>query len=168
MVLLHPKSTGYVKLHGKDSFIQPIINPNSLSDPDDEDVETILEGIHQALKLVHTEALKKYDIHLNHHQVPGCHHDDLNDEYWRCAIRHLSVNSRHLSGTAKMGPESDKEAVVDKDLKVYGVHNLRVADSSVIPVSISGNLMAANLMIGEKAADIIRKDWLKEKCQCDS
>ncbi|XP_018569540.1 glucose dehydrogenase [FAD, quinone]-like [Anoplophora glabripennis] len=170
VVLLHPKSTGYVKLHGKESSWHPNINPNSLSDTDDEDVDTILAGIHEALKLVHTEALKKYGVHLSQHQVPGCEHGDhgdLNDEYWRCAIRQLSVNSRHFTGTAKMGPKNDKEAVVDEDLRVYGVHKLRVADSSVIPVSISGNLMAANLVIGEKAADIVKKDWLKEKCQCE-
>ncbi|KAJ8917307.1 hypothetical protein NQ315_002325 [Exocentrus adspersus] len=168
VVLLHPKSAGYVKLHHKDPFSAPIINPNSLTDQDEEDLETILAGVNKALKLVRSEALHKHGYQLNAHQIPECDHDGfVNDHYWRCAIKYLSVNARHLSGTARMGAEGDKEAVVDKDLRVYGVHNLRVADSSVIPVTISGNLMAAEYMIGEQAAAKIKTDWLKEKCRCE-
>lgn len=59
-----------------------------------------------------------------------------------------------------MGLPTEKEAVVDQDLKVYGVHKLRVADASVIPVSITGNLMAPEIMIAERAADILKENWL--------
>ncbi|KAJ8985230.1 hypothetical protein NQ317_018259 [Molorchus minor] len=159
VVLLHPKSTGVLALHDSDPLHHPLINPNYLNDEDDRDVETILAGIHKALRLAHAEALQKLGIHLNHNRVPGCEHDELDDSYWKCAIRHLSVSLGDVSGTARMGPETDKAAVVDHKLRVYGVHKLRVADASVIPVSISGHLMAPTIMIGEKAADLIKEDW---------
>ncbi|KAJ8937530.1 hypothetical protein NQ314_011809 [Rhamnusium bicolor] len=159
VVLLHPKSTGVTALHDKDPLHHPLINPNYLHDEDDHDIETILAGVHKALKLAHTESLQKLGIHLNHNKVPGCEHAETDDDYWKCAIRHLSVSFGHVSGTAKMGPETDKGAVVDHKLRVYGVHKLRVADASVIPVSISGHLAAPTILVGEKAADLLKEDW---------
>ncbi|XP_018569548.1 glucose dehydrogenase [FAD, quinone] [Anoplophora glabripennis] len=158
VVLLHPKSTGVLALHDKDPLHRPLINPNYLNDEDDHDLETIVAGIHKALKLAHADALQKLGIHLNVNKVPGCEHFEAEDDYWRCAIRHLTVSLGHVSGTARMGSEKDKTAVVDKKLRVYGLHKLRVADSSVIPVSISGHLTAPIVLIGEKAAELIRED----------
>ena len=56
-----------------------------------------------------------------------------------------------------MGPETDKEAVVDSTLKVYG--GLRVIDASIMPTLVSGNTNAPAIMIGEKGADLIKNDW---------
>lgn len=61
------------------------------------------------------------------------------------------------TGTCKMGPKSDPGAVVDDELRVYGVKGLRVADTSIMPAMVVGNLHAEALMIGEKAADMIKK-----------
>lgn len=60
-----------------------------------------------------------------------------------------------------MGLPDDKDSVVDHHLNVHGITNLRVADAGVIPVTISGNVMAAEVVIGEKAADLIKEYWLK-------
>jgi choline dehydrogenase len=88
---------------------------------------------------------------------PGCAHLEFqSDPYWECVIRHHTWSSYHDSGTCKMGPPTDPWAVVDPELRVYGVPNLRVADASIMPEITSGNINAPIIMIGEKAADLIK------------
>lgn len=155
-----PKSTGNLKLKSKDPFHWPLLTLNHLSDLDDQDMATTLAGIKKAIAITQTQPFKKLGAHLNPVQVPGCQQfEHGKDEYWKCAVRHLSVSLRHLTGTCRMGPATDKDAVVDNKLRVYGIHKLRVADPSVIPVSITGQLNAAASMIGEKAASYIQEDW---------
>ncbi|KAJ3664213.1 hypothetical protein Zmor_008400 [Zophobas morio] len=160
VMLAHPKSTGTVVLKNKDPLHHPLVDPNQLSDPDDEDLHTLLAGIKKAVSFADTEALKKLDLVFNEHQVAGCEdHEWGTDDYWKCAIKHLTISLRHVTGTARMGPKGDEDAVVDNKLNVYGVHKLRVADASVIPVTITGHTMAASIMIGEKASDLIKESW---------
>ncbi|CAH0548913.1 unnamed protein product [Brassicogethes aeneus] len=158
--LTNPKSRGHMKLLDKDPLHKPLIDLNLLSDEDENDLETLLAGIKIAFKLAQTKSMQNLGIHINTHAAPGCdkHLFDTKD-FWICQIKHLSYNLRQVSGTAKMGPKSDKTAVVDNHLKVYGVHKLRVADASVIPVTITGNYFAAEVLIGEKASDIIKEEW---------
>jgi len=70
-----------------------------------------------------------------------------------CDRSELPVN--HLAGTARLGDPSDPRAVVDRYLRVIGVHGLRVADASVMPAPPSGNTHATCVMIGERAAQFI-------------
>lgn len=58
-----------------------------------------------------------------------------------------------------MGPQSDTDAVVDPEMKVYGIHNLRVIDASIMTKIVSGNINAPIIMMAEKGADIIKKFW---------
>lgn len=156
VILLHPKSTGFLKLHDKDPLHHPLIDTHSLTDPDERDVETILAGIHNALKLAHSETFQKLGVKLNPHKLPACEHFE-NDGYWKCAIRHLSTNLGAITGTVRMGKQAEEGACVDDQLAVHGIHKLRVADSSIIPVTISGHLSGVNAVIGERAADLIKQ-----------
>jgi choline dehydrogenase len=69
----------------------------------------------------------------------------------------LAIAYWHQSGTAKMG--RDPMSVVDNELRVYGVNNLRIADASIMPHVTSGNTMAPCVVIGEKASDAIRANY---------
>lgn len=156
----HPKSKGTVTLKSKDPFNHPVISPNALSDVEEHDISTVLAGIRKAQEYLKTETFHKLGAEINKHQLHGCdQHEFDSDVYWKCAIRFLSVNLGHASGTAKMGPETDPEAVVDNKLRVHGVHKLRVADASVIPVEITGHLEAPTVMVGEKASDLLKEYW---------
>ena len=68
-------------------------------------------------------------------------------------IRNKSDTAYHPSCSNKMGV--DKMSVVNPETKVYGIENLRIVDSSIMPDIISGNINAATLMIAEKASDLI-------------
>jgi choline dehydrogenase-like flavoprotein len=68
-----------------------------------------------------------------------------------------TVNTTHSSGTCKLGPASDKSAVVDQYCRVHGLENIRVADASVMPNVVRANTNSTTIMIGERVAD-----WIKE------
>ena len=75
------------------------------------------------------------------------------DNYWECFARHLTMSMYHPTGTCAMGK------VVDNELRVIGVDNLRIVDASVMPEITSGNTNAPVIMIAEKASDMIRNYW---------
>lgn len=64
-----------------------------------------------------------------------------------------------------MGPASDRDAVVDSRLRVYGIKRLRVVDSSIMPVLPAAHTNAPTMMIAEKGADYIKQDWRLDKCR---
>jgi len=83
--------------------------------------------------------------------VPGYQYET--DEELCDAVRQYSQTIYHPAGTCKMG--SDSNAVVDDELRVHGVGNLRVVDASIMPEIVSGNTNAPTIMIAEKASDMI-------------
>ena len=99
-------------------------------------------------------------------QFPGCTAVPMwTDAYWECMIRHYSVTIYHPVGTCKMGPAWDESAVVDPQLRVYGVRGLRVIDASIMPTMVSGNTNAPTIMVAEKGADMIKDFWLRKTGQ---
>ena len=86
-------------------------------------------------------------------------HGPWSDEYFKCVAKNAPFTVYHSVGTCKMGPPKDEMAVVDPTLKVIGIQNLRVIDSSIMPKIVGSNTNAATVMIGEKGADMILKDY---------
>ena len=143
-----PKSYGYVKINSKNIHEPPIINPNYLSDP--YDVDVLLKSIRIGKKFLSTSPLQPY---LNGQANPS--NDIQNDDELLSWARSEGITVYHMIGTAKMGPKSDKMAVVNNELQVRGIDSLRVADASIMPSMPSGNTNAPTMMIAEKASDMI-------------
>ena len=89
------------------------------------------------------------------------------DAYWERIIREKTGPENHQAGTYKMGHESVSEAVVNNELRVYGISNPRVADSSIFPMLTNSNPVAAIVMLAEKAADLIHAGWLNISKEID-
>ena len=148
-VLLRPKSRGQVTLAGIDPAAAPVIDPRFYSD--DTDMHVMLRGLKEARRIVHAESFQKYQPS---ELAPGTavQSDEALVEY----VRNNGSTIYHPVGTCKMG--SDAMAVVDTRLKVHGVEGLRVVDASIMPTIVGGNTNAPTIMIGEKAADLIKED----------
>ena len=142
----HPKSRGSVTLDSSDPYVYPKILFNYLEHEDD--LKQTRECINVARKILSQPSLAK---HAGKEVGPGTdlQSDDELNEY----IRSKAETAYHPCGTLKMG--IDKMAVVDENLKIHGLQNIRVADASVMPEIPSANLNAPTLMIAEKASDII-------------
>lgn len=161
-IVQYPRSIGRLTLQSKNPFDPPKMDPNFFSHP--ADLEIILEGVKHAINISRTEAFQAYGSRLHDLKIPGCRQFEFaSDDYWRCAIKHLPSMMNHEVGTVKMGPQTDASAVVDPQLRVYGVQRLRVADASIMPTIPSGHVNAGIYMIGEKAADMIKETWKSAK-----
>lgn len=162
-MILRPKSRGFIKLHSKNPLRYPLLYHNYLTHPDD--VNVMREGVKLAVAFGETETLKQqFGATFFSKPVPNCKHLPLfTDEYWECFIRQYTMTIYHMSGTAKMGPATDPEAVVDPQLRVYGMRGLRVIDASIMPTITNGNIYAPVIMIGEKGADMIKALWLRDE-----
>ncbi|XP_047999282.1 glucose dehydrogenase [FAD, quinone]-like [Leguminivora glycinivorella] len=157
-MLLHPKSKGNMLLGSRNPFEDAKLYGNYLTHQ--QDVDTMVAAIRYIQKMVETPFFQKYGATLHSKRFPNCRQHQFNsDGYWECAVRTVTATLHHQISTCRMGPSSDPEAVVDPELRVYGVDRLRVVDSSVIPRTIAAHTNAPAIMIGEKAADMIKNTW---------
>ncbi len=146
---VRPASRGEVRLRSADPLEPPAFHPNFLGET--EDVEAMLAGIRKLRSILATEPMASRIV-SERVPGPGVETDEELIDYMQreghCAF--------HPAGTCKMG--TDTMAVVDPRLRVHGVERLRVVDASIMPTVTSGNTNAPVVMIGEKAADMIRAD----------
>lgn len=158
LMLLHPKSVGYLELRDTNPFSFPRMYGNYLTDP--RDVRTFIEGIRHVQALAETEPFQRIGAQIHRARYPTCRKFKFDsDAYWECAIRTLTATLHHQIATCRMGPEGDPRAVVDPELRVHGIQRLRVVDSSIIPRTTCAHTHAPAVMIGEKAADMIKATW---------
>lgn len=160
ITVLHPVSRGSVRLRTSDPFEYPLIDLNLLSDPYDLDMARTYEGIKIALSLLETKHFKSHNVTLMPPSLPACRgYKALSKDFWYCNIRHLTMHLYDAAGTNRMGPNPGS-SVVDSNLRVHGIKNLRVADASVFPDSISGHVAPSTIMVGEKVSDMIKSSAL--------
>jgi choline dehydrogenase len=144
---VRPTSRGEININSNDSRDNPKIKMNYLSTHDDRDVAA--KGLKIVRKIMfETNTFKKYEPE---EYRPGINITD-DEELVKAASEHAQTIF-HPVGTCKMG--SDENAVVDSNLRVHGIQNLRVIDASIMPTITSGNTNAPTIMIAEKAADLI-------------
>lgn len=161
-MILRPRSRGFIKIQSKNPLRYPLLYHNYLTHPDD--VNVMREGVKAALAVGETAAMKQFGSRFHAKPLPNCKHLPLfTDEYWECFVRQYTMTIYHMSCTAQMGPPTNPWAVVDPQLRVYGVKGLRVIDASIMPTITSGNIHAPVVMIAEKGADLVKELWLQEE-----
>lgn len=143
---LRPQSRGFVTLASNDPLVAPQIQPNYLSA--EHDMQVMVDAVKIARRVFAAPAFA--DV-LGEELMPG--RAVQSDEEIKQYIRRAAESIYHPVGTCKMG--RDEQAVVDPQLRVNGIENLRVVDASIMPSLVGGNTNAPTLMIAEKAADLI-------------
>lgn len=152
--LLRPKSRGTVTLNSADPSDPPAIDPAFLTHPDD--VEKLYRAARITQQIMQSPALD--DVRGK----PLYGTDAVDEAELRADITARADTVYHPVGTCKMAPSLavDPMSVVSPELKVHGLKGLRVIDASIMPQVISGNTNAPTIMIAEKAADLIKADWV--------
>ncbi len=149
MNLLHPESRGHVHIKNNNPLTAPSIQFNFFSTENDR--RKAIYGIKEVRRLAKTTALKPY---IQEEITPGPQFQTENELQAYC--RSAGRSTHHGTSTCKMG--IDKLAVVDPQLKVIGINQLRIIDASIMPNLVGGNTNAATIMIGEKGASMLLKD----------
>jgi choline dehydrogenase len=148
-VHLRPDGRGWVRIKSPDPLAPPAIQFNFLAS--DYDFQALIHGMKLSRKIAAQPALRPF---VGEEVVPG---PEVQSEAEMIEeIRVRGVSNLHPVGTCRMG--SERDAVVDPRLKVYGVEGLRVADASIMPVVPGGNTNAPSIMIGEKCAAMTLED----------
>jgi choline dehydrogenase len=145
--VLHMKSRGWVRLRSADPLAYPMIQYNLYTG--EGDLETMVRAVKLSRELHRQSPLKEL---MTKELLPG--ENVRTDEELARNIRETTEHRHHPLGTCRMGV--DDMAVVDAELRVRGIENLRVADASIMPDDPTGNTNVPTIMIGEKAADLIR------------
>ena len=142
----YAKSRGFLRLRSADPLSSIEIHPELLSSPDD--IQTLIDGMSTLRGITSAPPFRDKLI-----SIDGLPSTDASNEELTSFLRKNTGPFQHPAGTCRMGKE--KSAVVGPDLLVKGVEKLWVADSSVFPAPIAGNINATTMMIGEKAAQLI-------------
>ena len=145
--LVRPKSRGQIRLTGT-NFDDPVrIGANMLSHPDD--VTAAIACVELCREVGNSAPLGRY---TKREVMPGALKGSELEDF----VRNAAITYHHQTCTAKMG--RDSMSVVDSQLKVYGIEKLRIADGSIMPRVTTGNTMAPCVVIGERAAEVLRND----------
>ena len=147
------RSRGTVRLRSRDYRDRARVDPRYFTDPEGHDEQVMLYGVRLARKIVSQPAMAEWAAQ---ELAPGpdAQSDDEIIDYF-----HKTHNTvYHPACTARMGPDGDRDAVLDPRLAVRGVQGLRVADGSAMPFLPAINPCITTMMIGEKCAEMMIQD----------
>jgi choline dehydrogenase-like flavoprotein len=145
--IVRPVSRGFIKLTSADPTAALHIDPSYLAE--EADMRAMLEAMRICREIGAAHAFDSWRLR---EVIPGP--EMKSESELRDYIRQAALTYFHPAGSCRMG--IDSAAVVDPELRVHGVVGLRVADASIMPSIVSGNTNAPTIMIGEKAADIVK------------
>ena len=145
---LRPESRGEIRLKSPDPFDAPAVHPNYLATETDQ--RTLVAGLKLIRRILATPPMQSF---IEAEFQPGL--EVGSDVELLDYARRRGGTVYHPTSTCKMG--NDAMAVVNPELRVHGISGLRVADASIMPTVVSGNTNAAAIMIGERAADMVRQ-----------
>jgi len=157
---LRGTSRGSLLARSADPADPPIIRPNYLATDYDRDIAIRL--VRFLRRLMSQPSLAPY--------VAGELGDSAlaeSDDEILEFMRRRGTSAYHSVGTCAMGPDSDRNAVLDERLRVRGVSGLRVVDCSVMPQQVSANTNGPVMAVAWRAADMIRAD-LRQAPEPDS
>ena len=155
--LARPTSRGSIRLRSADPAENPLIDPAYLRE--ENDVDRMVVALEMVRDIAHTSALEPW---RGTELLPGA--EVRNEDDCRAFIRRTAGSFFHLAGTCRIG--TDDLAVVDPELRVHGIGNLRVVDASVMPSLVSAPPNAAVLGIAERAAALIAPALAVSSAQC--
>ncbi|MEH2207347.1 MAG: GMC oxidoreductase [Nostoc sp.] len=156
--IAHPKSRGRLRLTGADPSDPILIDANTLSHADD--LKTAIACVELCREVGNSAPLRPF---VKREVMPG----NLKGAELESFIRDAATSFWHETCTAKMG--QDAMSMVDSNLRVYGIDNLRIADGSILPRVTTGNTMAPCAIVGERAAEILHlKHQLQTTVKTDS
>ncbi|XP_052890507.1 neither inactivation nor afterpotential protein G [Anopheles moucheti] len=154
-----PSSRGAIFLRDRHIDSVPFYNPNYLKDR--ADIECMIKAIRLAARTVRTDAFRRIGAHLHWPAIKRCSNfgppvnssEEPSDRFLECLLRTTALTGHHPGGTAAIGRHG--EAVIDNQLRVYGVHGLRVVDASVFPAPVSGTPNSVVIAVAEKGSELI-------------
>jgi choline dehydrogenase len=142
-----PKSRGSIRLTGPNPLDPVQVDPNTFAEPDD--LKVALAAVELCREIGNAQPLGQF---VKREVMPG----NLRGSELEHYVRNAAMSYYHLTCTAKMG--TDSMSVVNSKLSVYGIEGLRIADGSIMPRITTGNTMAPCVVIGERAAEVIKAE----------
>lgn len=145
---MRPASRGRISLRSANPFDPPLIEPNYFES--EMELDALVNGVKIVRRILGQPAMEPFQ---GGEEVPG--DDTQSDEAIRRFILEKFETVYHTAGSCRMGV--DEMAVVDPELRVHGLENIRIIDSSIMPTITGSNIHGPTVMIAEKGADMILK-----------
>ncbi|XP_030035814.1 L-sorbose 1-dehydrogenase [Manduca sexta] len=149
--LMHPESSGSVRLNSVHPAANPTINLGHLSNPND--LDNLAKSLQDFVTLLDTSYFKNIGAKLVDIDLTCNSLDRTSFEFFKCYARWMSATMWHYSSTCAIGK------VLDSDMTVKGIQNLRVVDASAMPYTVTGNIISNIYAMAEKAVENIKAKW---------